>query len=131
MPYSDIPVYDCATKETTITPVTNQWVLDHKPRAFSLSLDAIQVGVGGFTTLHIQLVTPLLIDDTRQNVSESITDVLSIEHDSGDVIETTIFNIDLDVNGYASVQLNANETGTYTISGHILTAVVDIQLEVV
>jgi len=110
MPY---PQQMIVSAEGTIyVDTTNEWILINKSKSIHLSADKTMIIAADppvdVATITLQLTTPILIDDTYDNVLASEIIVLSINGD--------ILNITLNDNGNETLLINSEVANVYVIT---------------
>lgn len=122
--YPDRIIYDGNDK--TSIAVTNEWVLANKPCRVQLTSDKSQIisdDTGSdLATITVQLLTPLLIDGTQDNVDETIDVVIAIENNE--------ISVSL-VNGIGTIQVGAASPKIIDIIGVTYDANGILQIEAV
>ena len=103
MPYPDRVVYNGSA--VSYIPVDNTWILANKQRhlaisAVPLSIQADPTGAI-VSTVTLQLQTPLLVDDTRDNVALARVVKMSIAQGN----DQRFADLTLDANGAAVVDV--------------------------
>lgn len=98
-------VHNIATGEITEIIVDNAWILANRPNNILISIPQASYLVGQSAVVTLQLVTPLLVDNTQSN----LTNNLAISMQFGDIIQTV--NL---VNGAFSDTVIFSLPGFYT-----------------
>ncbi len=125
MTYADRVEVDAHGNVTTIT-VDDVWILANKPNTLLLSIDKTQITANDtgsdVATITVQLRTPILIDDSYDNVVES-----------GDVeiiIEDVPIAVSL-VKGVGTQELGSVFAKTYTVRGYSHDSTNELTIEAV
>jgi hypothetical protein len=109
MPYADRVEVD-AQGNATLVPVDNTWILANRENYLALSgPGSASVGVG--FSLTAQLKTPLLVNDTRNNVSQAMNVPIII------TLETEVKKVTIALNSSGTLTDNftAAYAGTLTV----------------
>lgn len=109
---------------TSTVPITDEWVIAHKPNTLYITSDKAQITANGtdIATITVQLRTPILTDDTYDNVSEA-GDVTILVDGVADVVT-------LNAIGTGTTTVASVEVGTFNIKGDSLDSNI-LQLEAI
>jgi hypothetical protein len=104
--YGDLSSFDFNTGVETRVPVDNAWIRANT-RQVLLTADTTNVAVGGVVTITAQLQTMPLLDDTVENVAESVPLVF--------VLDDRRERLTLDGAGAVTFTVKPVTAGTYSI----------------